>query len=342
MRLGFFNYYEVYNGNRMFTDKDAPIGDDLLYPTVYLGQFFREKGHRVDTMDTDDLEKFDSYVFMDFPTSGNRYFTRLVEEGCGELFLIILESEVIRPDNWDKGNHIYFRKIFTWNDDYVDNVKYFKLNFSQKIPTGVESGISKKKRFCTMISCNKFQKHPLELYSERLRAIKWFEENHPEDFDLYGFGWDKHLFTGRMSRLNRVEFLARLMRPGYSVYKGSVKSKREVMQKYKFSVCYENATGITGYITEKIFDSFFAGCVPVYLGAPNVTDYIPAETFIDKRNFKNYGELYRYMKSMTDEEYNKYLGAIKDFVHSGRIYPFSAECFAETLFREIVEKRDNG
>jgi hypothetical protein len=114
------------------------------------------------------------------------------------------------------------------------------------------------------------------------------------------------------------------------------------MQKYKFSVCYENATGITGYITEKIFDSFFAGCVPVYLGAPNVTDYIPAETFIDKRNFKNYGELYRYMKSMTDEEYNKYLGAIKDFVHSGRIYPFSAECFAETLFREIVEKRDNG
>ena len=48
-----------------------------------------------------------------------------------------------------------------------------------------------------------------------------------------------------------------------------------------FAICYENARDIPGYITEKIFDCFFAGCVPIYWGgAPNVTDHIPANTFI--------------------------------------------------------------
>ncbi len=342
MRVGFFNYYEVYNNNRMFTDKDAPIGDDLLYPNVYLRQYFVEKGHRVDTIDTDDLKNFDAFVFMDFPTFGNKYFMELIKSGCKNLYLMIWESEIIRPDNWNKENHKYFRKIFTWNDDYVDNFKYFKLNFSQRIPEKVDTCIARKSKFCTMIACNKSQNHPLELYTERKRAICWFEENHPGDFDLYGFGWDKHYFTGYMSKLNRIKFLTKLLRPRYSVYRGSIRSKREIMNKYRFSICYENGRSIPGYITEKIFDCFFAGCVPVYLGSPNVTDYIPPETFIDRRSFKTYEELYKYMKNMPDKEYEEYLEAIKDFVQSERIYPFSAECYAETLFREIVERQGDG
>ncbi|WP_226896450.1 glycosyltransferase family 10 domain-containing protein [Poseidonibacter ostreae] len=58
-----------------------------------------------------------------------------------------------------------------------------------------------------------------------------------------------------------------------------------------------------GYITEKIFDSFFAGCVPVYLGADNITEHIPKECFIDKREFDTYEKLYKYLKNMSDEEY---------------------------------------
>ena len=43
---------------------------------------------------------------------------------------------------------------------------------------------------------------------------------------------------------------------------------------------------VLGYITEKIFDSFAAWCVPVYWGASNVTDYIPEGCFIDRRKFR--------------------------------------------------------
>jgi len=40
------------------------------------------------------------------------------------------------------------------------------------------------------------------------------------------------------------------------------------------------------YVTEKVYHSFQAGCVPIYLGAPNVNDYIP-----DANAIINYAQL---------------------------------------------------
>ena len=80
---------------------------------------------------------------------------------------------------------------------------------------------------------------------------------------------------------------------------------------------YENA-GFDGYVTEKIFDAWFAGCVPVYLGAPNVTDYIPAETFIDRNRFNGYEELYRFLKTMPEKQYRSYVEAIEEFLGGGK------------------------
>jgi len=53
-----------------------------------------------------------------------------------------------------------------------------------------------------MIAGNKRSSHPLELYSERLRAIEWFEKEHPADFDLYGIGWNQNYFSGLFQLLN--------------------------------------------------------------------------------------------------------------------------------------------
>lgn len=322
----------------MFTTVSASIGDDLLYPTVHLSQYLRKRGHIVNTIDMEDIKSFDSIVFMDFPTFQNRYFAQLVSIDFKNLYLIIFESEVIRPDNWDIRNHRYFKKIFTWHDGFIDNKKYFKINFSQKIPDELDFDLEHKKYLCTMIVANKYVAHPLELYTERKKAIEWFEKNHPEDFALYGFGWDRHYFYGCLRRLNKLETLCKFLKPRYKTYKGSVKSKKETMKRYKFAICYENARDIPGYITEKIFDCFFAGCVPIYLGAPNITDHIPADTFIDKRNFRTYEELYKYIKNMSESRYIDYLDAIKNFIRSDRIYPFSAEYFAETLTKQITEE----
>ena len=44
---------------------------------------------------------------------------------------------------------------------------------------------------CTLINSNLRSNNKNELYSYRLKIIKWFEKYHLEDFDLYGYGWDK-------------------------------------------------------------------------------------------------------------------------------------------------------
>lgn len=326
----------------MLTDPSSTIGDNLMYPFFYLAQQLEKLGHKSATIDTDNIENFDAVVFLEFPTLKNKYFRQLLKLGRDNMYLLIFESPLIKPDNLDLKNHKYFKKIFTWTDELVDNKKYFKINYSHKIPEKLDFDINKKGKLCAVISGNKLTPHPKELYSERIRAIRWFEKNHPEDFDLFGMGWDRYNFQGNflginIARLNRLAFLAKMLAPNYPSYKGKIKSKNETYKKYKFSICYENIEGFPGYITEKIIDCFFAGCVPVYLGAPNITDHIPENTFIDKRNFHSYEDLYKYLKNMSNEKYAEYLEAIKNFIRSEKFYPFTAEYFAETLMREIIK-----
>ena len=39
--------------------------------------------------------------------------------------------------------------------------------------------------------------------------------------------------------------------------------------RYKFCIAIENSLA-TDYVTEKIYDSLAAGCLPIYYGAPNI------------------------------------------------------------------------
>ncbi|MFA6433314.1 MAG: glycosyltransferase family 10 [Elusimicrobiales bacterium] len=251
---------------------------------------------------------------------------------------LLSECEVIRPENWKTAGQGQFDAIFTWDTRLVDNKRCFEMHFANAFPKESLVQPEEKKAFCLMIAAHKKRSHPLELYSERERAVRWFEKNHPEEFDLYGVGWDSFVFDGpRLIRgLNRIKPLTGLLRPRFPSYKGKIGEKREIMRAYKFSICYENAREIPGYITEKIFDSFFAGCVPVYWGAPDISRYVPEDCFIDKRKFATYEQLYDFMKNMSEKDYQLKLQAIKKFLASPAAYPFSDVCFAETVSRVIT------
>ncbi|CAE8601489.1 unnamed protein product, partial [Polarella glacialis] len=51
---------------------------------------------------------------------------------------------------------------------------------------------------------------------------------------------------------------------------GPVKDKMEFLSRYKFNICFENAS-FPGYCTEKLLHAFAAGCVPIYWGDPTTT-----------------------------------------------------------------------
>jgi hypothetical protein len=316
MYIGFFNFYQQYNQNKIFTDKSFGECDDSRYAVYTLGQYLQGLGHQVRTIDLEpELQKFDRIVFLEFPTLQNQYFQKLLALNYPHLYLILLESEFIRPDNRIE-NHSYFKKIGTWRDDWVDGIRYFKINFAHRILKTVCFDLTLKEKLCTMVITKKpIRSEPVSLLGERVRAAEWFAQNYPADFDVYGRGWEPR---------------------DHSSYRGKTPSKYQTLQKYRFCLCYENAKDIPGYITEKIIDCFTAGCVPVYLGAPNITAHIPAATFVDKRNFSSYEELYRYLKQMPEAEYLQYLNAIKLFFESDQSYYFSTDYFNKAVAHQML------
>jgi len=248
-------------------------------------------------------------------------------------WVILQECGIVIPRNWDRGLHLQFERVFTWNPEWVDNKKYFKLNFSNSFPASISDSFLKKEKLCTLIAMQRKLSHPLELYSKRVETIRWFERNHPEDFDLYGRGWNEYVFSGpRIVRaLNRIKPLKKLLAPQFPSYKGEVASKLPVLEKYRFCICYENARDIPGYITEKIFDCFFAGCIPVYWGASDIEKYVPQECFVDRRKFPAYEDLYAYLTGMSDAEYLAKMDAIRTFVSGNQPYQFSDHYFGEAI-----------
>lgn len=318
--------------------------DNLADSFVQLKKAFGRNGY---DLSTQDINCINESVFVIY--AANMPKTLPKKEDIHKSFLILSESSFIMPDNYDIEKHKFFNKIFTWSDDLVDGEKYIKLNYAHAFPEVINKSIASSKKLCVLIAGNKKPKSALDskileldLYSEREKAIRWFEENHVDDFDLYGVGWDRFIFRGPkfIRALNRIPWLPELFLKisdrSYPSYKGMVEHKKPIMEQYCFSICYENARDIPGYITEKIFDSFFAGCVPVYWGANNITDYIPENCFIDKRNFVNYEELYEFLKTMSDEDYEVYLGHIENYLNSAQAKPYKSEGFVHTVIETIL------
>lgn len=339
-KIIFHNYYEELNkNNAMFVNSNVTIGDDLLKPMMELEKYASTKGVTVGTHAAINVNEADAFVFIDMPRQKDRTFQAALGSGK-PMYLIMAESKIVRPANYDVNNKLLFRKMFTYDDSLVDGEKYLKINYSFVFPKDINRNLDVKNKLCVIIAGNKKLNHPQELYSEREKAIRWFEINHPEKFDLYGVGWDEFTFGGPkpIAYLNMIRPLRRLLAPYYPSYRGPVDRKKSVLEKYKFSICYENTKGIPGYITEKIFDCFFSGCVPIYLGANNIKDHIPEECFIDRGKFSSYEQLYDFLVSMTNDDYLRYLDAIENYLKSSRSHEFTCDYYSRTIVDTILAK----
>lgn len=163
-----------------------------------------------------------------------------------------------------------------------------------------------------------------EIYSERYKIINFFSPLLA--LELYGPGWDK----GGKNRIETENI--------FRIYRGFVENKRQKLKGYKFVFTFENAI-FPGYITEKVFDAMFAGCVPVYFGAPDIDKYIPRDCFIDYRNFSNLRDLYQFLSNMDEIRYGDYISNIKKYLFSESYRKFTQEAFAEELL-DILMKKD--
>jgi hypothetical protein len=80
------------------------------------------------------------------------------------------------------------------------------------------------------------------------------------------------------------------------------KEKLDILKSYYFNMCFEN-TCVNNYVTEKIWHSIIAGCLPIYYGNPCIYQLFPENSFVDSTKFKSAIQMFNFIKSMSWEEY---------------------------------------
>ena len=167
------------------------------------------------------------------------------------------------------------------------------------------------------------------LYARRRRLARCSDRYPDPPMDVFGLGWNGE----RMSWLHRF-FPQRKYRSAKGSRPGD---KLNLFSAYKFGLAFENMIGTVGYVSEKLFDCYFAGCVPIYLGEEKITDYVPADTFVDARQFKSDRELLEFALNCPEDQWAGIRDAGQRFINSKAFEKFSplamADCWMTALER---------
>lgn len=329
-------YGEAYSKDRLFDVNACKIGENLLVPGIELKKRMEQLGHQFHTVDMFSFDEIDVLIFQDINNESINSLNSLIDfaKYCLKRkwrkdylhkmikrkqriksILIAQEPPVIFPNSYKTKYHNMFDCVLTWNDDLVDGNKIIKYQYPQVKPdTTYHKPFDQKKDIC-LIASNKKSHYPNELYSERYKFIQFMDDNNYE-FDLYGMGWESENFRS---------------------YRGKIEKKYDILSQYKFSLCYENMCNINGYITEKIFDCFFCGVVPIYWGADNIGKYISESCFIDRRKFSSLEMLIEYILGMKITTYDEYINNARKYINGPEFEKqFSVNSYVEKIIKIIL------
>lgn len=326
-------FAEGHSKNSLFQEADPIHRFNPTFTNRLLREEFRRKGVEINTADVNVNRLVDFEIHFD---------GRFLPTSRMPRYLVALENPFINPLNADAEYLAGFRRVFTWDPRFfsLSNVKEISYGIQFVIPEW--PSFEERRIFSCLINANKRFKAdlPNDLYVERVAVIRWYERNAPRDFELHGLGWNKPRHEprvlGRMKR--RTQRLATQLfgyRP-FPSWKGEVADKSSVFLRAKFAYCYENIYGLTGYVTEKIFDALMNGCVPVYWGADDIDRKVPADCFIDRRKFLDTAAVHTHLLSMSAKEYAKKQRMIQNFLASESALKFSSQQFVRTIVDGIT------
>lgn len=261
----------------------------------------------------------------------------------GPKFLIATENPYICPENCDLNYLSRFDRVFTWNTNLCHLPNVTHIFVPNQLYTHQVPNFSERSIFSCIVNANKAFKATVQndLYKERIKVIRWYENNAPEHFSLFGLGWTKPepAFTTHQKIRRRFKRLATQIfnQKPFPSYRGEVINKNFIYEKTKFAFCYENVADLPDYITEKIFDCFLSGCVPIYWGSNTIQEHVPQSCYIDRRKFKNTMEVHNYLLNIGPDEYSNYQKNIHQFLVSKEAMKFDTKNFVSTIIHTIIK-----
>ena len=140
------------------------------------------------------------------------------------------------------------------------------------------------------------QKDELKL-SQGLASVAYIQSNcnPPSDREAYIHELKKYIDIDSYGKcLNNKKLPAKLQNSSEMLSDAFI----QFLQQYKFILAFENAR-CDGYMTEKIFRTINVGAVPVYLGAPNIKEWLPDPNLVILvDDFESPAELAKYIKQV--------------------------------------------
>ena len=341
--------------NRIFSDLPINGVKNYGYMFAELRRQLAAQGIDLATQDINPPENSQLVIGLDEVA----FFKTYQRQPGQHLYLMLNEPATYYPEVWKKENHAVFDRIFTYDYTLADGQKYIHHYFAIDLDSyppfvGVtEAEFDARKLLVLMAGMFQFTKPApgsSSLLYTRYRTLLWFGKHRPQDFDFFSRGIAPSLYRsfrglGVLQRLLPkaitepiVDLVAaRRRQPIEAISRGPVKpnDKLSVIRNYRFVVCYEN-TRLPGYISEKLFDCLFAGCVPVYLGEPNIGKFVPPECFIDRAAFASDAELADFLQKMPYADYARYIAAMRRFIESVERQKFGSQANAQRVAQVLL------
>lgn len=324
---------KFFKQNKIF---EANARDNALNRFKLLREELQKKGISLATEDIHPLDKAQLHIHHDINQASLRESSR---SNAAKL-LIVSESPIICPQNHNSKLRKSFHRILSWETNNQTKNTYWLgcgCSFIQEITQPEIYSQTRSEELC-MIAGNKRSNRAQELYSTRDKAIEHFS-NSTIDFSLFGTGWDQRQFRNILRPLNRVRKARTIWHRPPKDFKGSISSKYETLRNFRFSLAFENAETSNGYITEKLFDSMFSGCIPIYIGASNITDFIPEGTFINANAYhkNDMDSIEKTIKSISEQKLRSMRQAIASFTHEFKKTTYFDATWAKTVAEHCVQ-----
>jgi len=314
----------------------------------------KSNGIELNTWDMTNLEKADVLLFIDLPSHRVEFERARRQAPRAKTLLMICESPLICPQMFDSGNRECFDWVVSYEaaDPAVKNRLHYKLPVTIAPP--LEGPAFHERRLLCMVNSNRVEGY-FGVRQLGLRglpgigrafngwSISWKDLLHPARRDLYstrrllgriadGMKGLEVDFFGKGWNGEQISWCPLYPNKPYRCARGKfVEDRLATLSQYRFSLAYENWQGEAGYLTDRLFDGFLAGAVPVYLGDSHVSDIVPEHAFVDARNFGDQRDLLLYLRSMEKKEWTSRIEAGRDFLNSPEGRSFDDGAFAATM-----------
>jgi hypothetical protein len=128
-------------------------------------------------------------------------------------------------------------------------------------------------------------------------------------------------------KYNKVDFFGRGT-------ENPIHLKSEGTNPYMFQIVTENAKR-HNYFTDKIYDCFATGTVPIYWGAPNIGEYFNLDGIL---TFNHPDELKDILLSLDDEKYLSMIEAIRENFNKVQYYLRPDDLLYEKIIQNLIRK----